>query len=200
MSTRTVVHLILILLSVQYKICFSARQRLKMDFNWLFHLGLNNLTATCTDSDFPINMTGQQCKGLKQATSAKSISDCRNACCADMNCATYQWCPQGSSKSSCEPAGSCWIGAINDISKNTGWQSMGRPTPAPPNGPATRNYNDNNWMKKNVPDDFVVNTGAFNPANDKSHGYLPKNISWYRKHFTLNKSMINTTIWIDFDG
>eukprot|EP01084_Bolivina_argentea_P139862 245989_1 len=179
--------------------CAEGRQRLKMDFNWLFHLGTDNL-VTCTNADFPINMAGTQCNGLRQITTAKNISDCRNACCGDPECATYQWCPQNTQGCPSSSDGSCWIGAIKNCKNGTAWQSMGRPIPAPPIGPASRNYSDNNWTKLNVPNDFVVDTGAFNPANDKSHGYLPKNISWYRKHFTLDKSMENKTIWIDFDG
>jgi hypothetical protein len=34
----------------------------------------------------------------------------------------------------------------------------------------------------------------------RGHGYLPFNISWYRKHFTINDSWDGSLIWIDFDG
>eukprot|EP01084_Bolivina_argentea_P265989 451018_1 len=174
-----------------------ARERLTADFNWLFHLGESGLVQ-CTDADFPINMAGVQCLGLSEAQ-ASNIDDCRNACCGDPNCQTYQWCPQSQPKG-CTPASSCWIGARKDCSNGTGWESMGRPTPAPIVGPIAPNYNDSNWTKKNVPHDFVVETGAFNPNNDKSHGYLPKNISWYRKHFSLDSSYKGQSIWLDFDG
>ena len=76
---------------------------------------------------------------------------------------------------------------------------MGRNTPAPPQGPIDPDYDDSSWAKKDVPHDFIVETGAFNPNNDRSHGYLPKNISWYRKHFTLDSSFKGSSIWIDFD-
>eukprot|EP01084_Bolivina_argentea_P261592 442129_1 len=88
----------------------QSRVRLKMDFNWKFHLGTNNL-VTCTDADFPINMQGVQCLGLTQVASAKNISDCRNACCGDASCGTYQWCP-ASRPDGCSPGATCWIGKI----------------------------------------------------------------------------------------
>jgi hypothetical protein len=31
-------------------------------------------------------------------------------------------------------------------------------------------------------------------------GYLPFNVSWYRKHFTVDASMAGQNIWLDFDG
>jgi len=171
---------------------------MKMDFDWLFHLGQQGLYPNCSDEDFPINMMGVQCQGLSQAT-ASNISECRDACCGDTNCATYQWCPANQPKG-CTPASSCWIGAAVNCNKGTGWESMGRPVPAPPQGPIDPDYDDSKWDKKDLPHDFIVETGAFSPDNDRSHGYLPKNISWYRKHFTLDSSFKGMSIWIDFDG
>lgn len=155
----------------------QSRVRLKMDFNWLFHLGTDDL-VTCSDNDFPIDMKGVQCKGLKQIPSAKNISECRNACCGDSSCGTYQWCPSNH-PDGCTPAASCWIGKISDCTNNTGWISMGRTTPAPPIGPQSVDYNDSDWIKKNIPHDFVVETGAFNANNEMNHGYLPKNVRIY---------------------
>eukprot|EP01084_Bolivina_argentea_P034131 63171_1 len=176
----------------------SQRQRLKMDFNWLFHLGEQNLVQ-CTNADFPINMMGIQCNGLNQVTSAMNISQCRDACCGSTSCGTYQWC----SSSGCNggSANQCWIGPItNKCFNSSGWISAGRPTPAPPDGPTNISYNDSLWTKINIPHDFMVETGAFNAANSESDGYLPKNISWYRKHFSLDDTFKNKTIYIDFDG
>ena len=64
------------------------RMRMKMDFDWLFHLGQQGLYPNCSDSDFPINMMGVQCQGLSQAPAA-NISECREQCCGDVNCGTY---------------------------------------------------------------------------------------------------------------
>ncbi len=42
--------------------------------------------------------------------------------------------------------------------------------------------------------------GEFSPDADRGHGYLPFNISWYRKHFTVDASMKGQMIWLEFDG
>eukprot|EP01084_Bolivina_argentea_P215362 365614_1 len=173
----------------------NSRYRFNMDFEWKFHLG-DAVFNNCTDASFPINMTNIRCNGLTHVTSATNIDECRNACCGDTNCQTYQWCPNNQT---CKGP-SCWIGSRDSCVKGTGWQSMGRPTPAPINGPIKRDYDDSNWTVKNIPHDFIVETGAFNKNNEESHGYLPKNISWYRKHFSLDSSFKGQSIWIDFDG
>ena len=66
----------------------ADRMRMKMDFGWLFHLGQQGLYPNCSNADFPINMMGVQCQGLSQAPAA-NISECMQACCGDVNCATY---------------------------------------------------------------------------------------------------------------
>jgi len=68
-----------------------------------------------------------------------------------------------------------------------------------PTGPALPDFNDSAWRQVHLPHDFVVE-GAFDPHADKSHGYLPAGIGWYRKTFTLPASDKGRDLWIDFDG
>lgn len=68
-----------------------------------------------------------------------------------------------------------------------------------PTGPALPGYNDVSWRKIHLPHDFVVE-GAFDPHADCSHGFLPTNIGWYRKTFSLPASDKGRSLWIDFDG
>ena len=42
--------------------------------------------------------------------------------------------------------------------------------------------------------------GAYSEDNDEEHGFLPFNVSWYRRHFTLDASQAGSVVWIDFDG
>tara|TARA_B110000208_G_scaffold100574_1_gene125378 strand:- start:1645 stop:2721 length:1077 start_codon:yes stop_codon:yes gene_type:complete len=51
----------------------------------------------------------------------------------------------------------------------------------------------------NTPHDFVVE-GAYSPENDDEHGFLPFNVSWYRRHFTIDASHAGSSVWLDFDG
>jgi beta-galactosidase len=51
-----------------------------------------------------------------------------------------------------------------------------------------------------VPHDFVVE-GNFSSSADKSHGYLPYGVGWYRKHFTPPAGLSGAGIaYITFDG
>lgn len=50
-----------------------------------------------------------------------------------------------------------------------------------------------------LPHDFIVE-GTFTPDADRGHGYLPFNISWYRKHFTVDASAQGGLLSLEFDG
>ena len=111
---------------------------------------------------------------LIQVTSANSLTDCLNACCADDSCEVYQWCNGGS----CSPQNSCWIGPHDTCQAAQGWQSRGRnaapPTPAAScNDPRCQtNYNDTAWRQLHLPHDFVVEGTPVRTAVESS-GYLP---------------------------
>jgi hypothetical protein len=48
---------------------------------------------------------------------------------------------------------------------------------------------DADWDVVDAPHDFIAEYGNFTEnESDQHHGYLPRNVSWYRKHFTLPAS------------
>ena len=178
---------------------FGQRERVKFDFDWLFTI-IPPPNYNCPTSDFPIDLNGIQCLGLTQVN-ANTAQECLNACCGDINCQTWQWC----ANSTCNPVSSCWIGSMAVCENSgSGWISGGRHTPAPippyNNSYSKPDFPDNNWRKVDIPHDYIVESGAFSPENERTHGYLPKNFSWYRKHFQLPNDWQNSSIWIDFDG
>ena len=152
-------------------------------------------------------MDNQQCMGLTQVPWANDVQDCIDACCADPTCATYQWCPPGSTN--CNPAASCWIGAAAGCQAAPGWVSRGRNASGPPPpgpGPAActdpacqPGTDDSTWRSLSLPHDFVVE-GTFSPSADKSHGYLPFGAAWYRRHLTIPSSLSGATLYIDLEG
>ncbi len=75
--------------------------------------------------------------------------------------------------------------------------TMGREEPVPPAALAA--FDDKDWKDVHLPHDFVVE-GPFSPSADGSHGFLPKDIGWYRKTFTIPLSDKGRSLWIDFDG
>lgn len=86
-----------------------------------------------------------------------------------------------------------------------GWVSGGRNV-APTNGTCSDprcepGTDDKGWLQVDLPDDFIVK-GTFNETADKSHGYLPYGVGWYRKHFTVPAAFQSqaATMYVDFEG
>ena len=63
------------------------------------------------------------------------------------------------------------------------------------------NFKDNNWRLLDLPHDWSIE-GKFdkNSPAGAGGGYLNGGIGWYRKTFTLNKSLKGKKVFIDFDG
>eukprot|EP00494_Astrolonche_serrata_P010858 UN10929 len=127
--------------------------------------------------------------GLKQIMGVEDAATCELDCCAN-GCYTWQF----------KPSDGCWQSMDEmylppSCSKSNGWKggSIKKPQVVRPNikAPITLNYNDTNWRTLNVPHDFVVE-GTFSENAVASHGFLPTNISWYRKEFTVDTSWENS--------
>ena len=62
---------------------------------------------------------------------------------------------------------------------------------------------DSSWMKVDVPHDFVV-AGNFTSRADKSHGYLPYGVAWYRRNLCLPEAAAikegSRSSWLEFEG
>src|SRR5262245_6186444 len=70
-----------------------------------------------------------------------------------------------------------------------------------PAGAESPTFNDSAWRKLDVPHDWSIE-GPFdekNPAGGAG-GFLPTDIGWYRKNFTLPTDYSHKRIFIDFDG
>eukprot|EP01084_Bolivina_argentea_P131595 232254_1 len=180
----------------------NTRESYTMNFDWLFHLGSQDLQhVTCTASTFKVTQN-KECQGLSlmEMVHKNDVNGCANACCANPTCAYFQI-----------SSGDCYIGGLrsthtpfNDhstCSTNSSSTFYSRANAVPDTNPnhfiaASKNFDDSSWNKINLPHDYIVN-GTFNPSAQRSNGYLPKNVSWYRKHFSLPSQYMNdTTLWI----
>lgn len=141
---------------------------------------------------------------------------CESACCGDPTCLVYQFCEQPCLPRS--PGWGCYNGggvaggtcAVNTTGAGVAnWTVFARPPPPPappppasctsPTLPCAAGFADAAWRAVSTPHDFVVEQ-AFSADADEEHGYLPFNVSWYRKHFTIDAAAAGSVIWIDFDG
>jgi beta-galactosidase len=186
----------------------SARVKSSFDTNWLFKLGDDGYAPSCNPSAFATNLSGTFCKGSTMIfVSSREL--CESACCGNPDCTFWQWCEQPCLPQS--PGWGCYNGYDTCPSRESAvnWTTMARatpPTPTPPptpcmnaSQPCSPTFVDADWRSINTPHDFVVE-GAYSPTNDLEHGFLPFNVSWYRRHFTIDASRAGSVIWIDFDG
>jgi beta-galactosidase len=64
-------------------------------------------------------------------------------------------------------------------------------------------YNDSGWRKLDVPHDWSIElpvTNATGAGTDAGSGWAPGGLGWYRKTFTLPRSMTGKRISLEFDG
>ena len=194
MAGMELVSLLLFVFVVGVSVGQQPRESVKFDFAWRFYLGDLNPILSCNDSAFPRDLSKVQCLGLtfNQATSSDS---CRDACCAEVMCAIWQFAKdQG-----------CWMGQSNDCNHpNNDWVGGGRTVPATPpppskTGPTSRGYDDSLWEIIDVPHDGIIN-GTYDQGSSRGQGYLPKSATWYRKHFKIPKEWMGKNIWVYFEG
>ena len=169
------------------------REDLSFNFGWRFSIGHK---IQCPANAFSHKLDNVQCDGLLPIKNRLATEDeCRDACCEDILCAAWQY----SKKQGCH------IGQYpNDCSKSSAdWTGEGREIPValPPagDGPGSKDFDDSSWVIVDVPYDGIIN-GTFAQTNLETHGYLPLNTTWYRKHFNLPAEWKGQSIWVYFEG
>jgi hypothetical protein len=175
------------------------------DAGWKFHLGDAAAQELCPDDAFK-PFIGMYCpQWAHQAAYSITLDECRRYCCGDSSCAGWNydleggWCSVGNSDTGCAPGTS---GGENRGSGN--WTGGIRTVPAAliepaAGGPHDTSFDDSSWRDITVPHDFIVETAPFNQT-EWNHGFRPKNVSWYRKKFTLEESFSSKTVWLEFEG
>jgi Glycosyl hydrolases family 2, sugar binding domain len=62
-------------------------------------------------------------------------------------------------------------------------------------------FDDSGWQQLDVPHDWSIELAPVDNASTSSAtGFLPGGLAWYRKHFTLPKSLAGQRISIEFNG
>jgi len=66
-------------------------------------------------------------------------------------------------------------------------------------GAQAKTFNDANWRTVQLPHDWSIE-GPYSEEYASGTGYLPGGIGWYRKSFTLPRSLKSKQVAVEFDG
>ena len=86
-------------------------------------------------------------------------------------------------------------GAQRSMDFNDNWKF----TLDDPKGAERPEFDASRWKSVDLPHDYSIEQ-AYSQSLEAESGYLPGGIGWYRKTFTLDESLRNKQIRIDFDG
>ena len=172
----------------------QLREDLNFNFGWRFSIGYK---IQCPADEFTSKLNDVQCDGLLPLKNRLTTQDeCRDACCEDVLCVAWQYSKKGG----------CNMGQyVNDCSKKSegmvGERRAEIPASLPPagKGPGEKTFDDSSWVIVDLPHDGIIN-GTFDQTNLESHGYLPLNTTWYRKHFNLPMEWKGQSVWVYFEG
>eukprot|EP01062_Namystynia_karyoxenos_P072830 TRINITY_DN6932_c0_g1_i1.p1 TRINITY_DN6932_c0_g1~~TRINITY_DN6932_c0_g1_i1.p1 ORF type:complete len:1025 (+),score=273.18 TRINITY_DN6932_c0_g1_i1:110-3076(+) len=178
-------------------------QSVVFDYAWRFHHGDEPSKAARAGVCEFEPLQRAECTGMDNNPNRFSEHDCEMACCYDADCEVYQVNSAGNGAKNCFHGGK---GATCKTVTKGGYPAGGRKTAAP-HPPANRTdlafaqraFDDSAWPVVNAPHDFVIN-GTFGNDGDVHHGFLPRNVSWYRKHFRLPDSWKGRTVEVEFEG
>ena len=179
-----------------------ARVSIPFQYAWRFHYGDDPSSGPrdgpgAVQSAFEIDLANYTlCANMEHAPNRFSLKDCHLACSYDPDCLVWQafpivhgrMCYQGytAMNVTCTPPTS---GAKPSLMG--GGRRAASPSPAfrTDYGFATADASaevDASWVLVDAPHDFIAEYGNFtNNREDVHHGYLPRNVSWYRKHFNM---------------
>ena len=148
---------------------------------------------------------------MSDAKGDASAEACQAECCHDNRCSVWQWRPLS------QGAGAgCWRGHCQQPPTPAhGWIGGQReaptsqpPTPAPTPSAivpaeAEPNYNDQSWQAVNAPHDSLIGLQVDSylcPDGCSGRSYIPRDVSWYRKHFALPAEWQGDIVSLYFEG
>ena len=164
-------------------VCVVSAERVSIPFGngWRFHLGDDpaGCGAGPGGCSFATDVTGMECTNMESDPDRFTVEDCKTSCCYDDACMVWQ---QRSGQQDCYHGGSDAVCTAAKTDRIGGKREAAQPFQTNYSF-AEVSYNDAAWDLISVPHDFAIN-GTFYESDDTLHGFLPRNVSWYRKTFT----------------
>ena len=172
-----------------------AREVVNFDLAWRYKLYPQ---LQCSQDSFLYNVSDLECYGLNDIR-ATTADLCRDACCAQVTCEIWQF-TYGAKGVPCK------VGISNNCT-TTKLKIVGQrrekgidPSPEASRTPETsEEYDDSSWTIIDVPHDSIIDQ-PYQQTNEQLEAYLPKNQTWYRKHFNLPLEWKGMSVWLYFEG
>lgn len=93
----------------------------------------------------------------------------------------------------------------------TGLHAPAAPDDPPPKDPyasrapaeGAKDYDDSSWAVVQLPHDALIGTAPSQvacPDGCSGRSYIPRNVLWYRKAFTIPTEWLGDAYWLDFEG
>jgi hypothetical protein len=179
-----------------------SRYTVPFQYGWRFHYGDDPSSPPLSgpghcSTAFEKNLQDYSiCSGMERNPNRFSEKDCRLACCYDPNCMAWQAYPLALGRACFHAYKGMNITCMRPEKPSGIGGGRRQKSPSPPirtdysfaTADATSTI-DQSWAIVNAPHDFIAEYGNFtNDVTNFKQGYLPRNASWYRKHFKLPQS------------
>eukprot|EP01048_Picozoa_sp_COSAG05_P020729 COSAG05_NODE_3606_length_1963_cov_68.999515_2_plen_334_part_00 len=188
------------------------------------------LDCTTPEAAFPVNVSGKAFENLESNSATSATACAAACCALNNELRTTRcWVWQFAAKAPANYSRpKCWLGTPKDKRKFTNdsvFIGFARPTPnatapvpVPANPPAAAtDFDDSDWTKVDTPHDFLI-SGEYDPdippaGINSAHtftslgppggvglDYRPRNVGFYRKHFSIPTTWKGSTVSLFFEG
>ena len=141
-----------------------------------------------------MNLSNVECMGLTPLPSIQTPEACAAAACSSFSDA-WQFSPQGREAL-------CFVGTPSGTNPSKIWVGYGRNAshswPVNP-APANVSYDDSLWNLVDAPHDALITT-PYSQSSNNGQASIPKNVTWYRKHFVLPTDWKGANVEVYFEG
>lgn len=145
--------------------------------------------------------TSMTCTNMRNDPHRFSALDCERACCYDTECYVWQQgdkrCFHGGKDAACHSSTGTYS---NDRDPMDGGLRTATAAPKTDYAYAKQDVDDKAWEAVDAPHDFVIEHGGFSPDADAKHGFINRNVSWYRKHFRALPEWKDKILQLEFEG
>ena len=202
----TILNILVVLLCASFALSASVlkspRTVVPFQYAWRFHYGDDPSSPPeagpghCSTAFEESLQDYSICEGMERNPNRFSEKDCRMACCYDPTCMAWQAYPLALNRM-CFHAYKGMNISCSRPQKPTGIGGGRRSKP--PSPPFRTDYSfatadasstiDSDWAVVDAPHDFIAEYANFtDDVTNFKQGYLPRNASWYRKHFKLPRA------------